>query len=144
MQFQKQAFRHDPDNGIHGDCWRTAIACILGLDRDAVPHTHSAEPGELSGTINGFIQDRGLDLFSIYIDGSLTVKEALIEASKFQKHPFMFIGESRTGTNHVVIAQDGEIIHDPSQVDSGIIGPTIEDGVYIAEWLIYHPARLSA
>lgn len=31
---QKQAFKHDPANGIYGDCYRTGIACILGIDRE--------------------------------------------------------------------------------------------------------------
>ena len=34
----KQKYKHDPDNGIFGDCYRTCLAYILGLDRDDVPH----------------------------------------------------------------------------------------------------------
>ena len=33
-----QEFRHDPDNGVIGDCWRTCIASVLGLERSRVPH----------------------------------------------------------------------------------------------------------
>ena len=40
-------------------------------------------------------------------------------------------GKSRTGTSHMVIVSNGEIIHDPSLDDSGIIGPA--DNVYY--WL---------
>ena len=36
--FQKQANRHDPENGIFGDCYRTCLAGLLGVDRDSVPH----------------------------------------------------------------------------------------------------------
>jgi len=38
MKLQKQAFRHDPSNGMYGDCHRTAIASILGVERDTVPN----------------------------------------------------------------------------------------------------------
>jgi len=31
---QKQANRHLPEEGLYGDCHRTAIAVLLGLDRD--------------------------------------------------------------------------------------------------------------
>jgi hypothetical protein len=35
VRFTKQLFRHKPDEGVFGDCFRTAIACILELD--AIP-----------------------------------------------------------------------------------------------------------
>ena len=38
MRPQQQKFKHDPANGSYGDCFRTALACILDLDRDEVPH----------------------------------------------------------------------------------------------------------
>ena len=38
MTPQKQMFLHDPDNGVWGDCQRTAIACILDRDVEDVPH----------------------------------------------------------------------------------------------------------
>lgn len=34
----KQKYRHDPENGVFGDCYRTCLAYILGFDRDSVPH----------------------------------------------------------------------------------------------------------
>jgi len=38
MRPQKQKFAHKPDEGVFGDCFRTALAAILDLDRDDVPH----------------------------------------------------------------------------------------------------------
>ena len=34
----RQLHRHAPDEGLIGDCWRTCIACILGLKPQQVPH----------------------------------------------------------------------------------------------------------
>ena len=42
---QYQAFPHRPQDGVQGDCYRTAVACVLGVERDSVPHTHD----ELTG-----------------------------------------------------------------------------------------------
>lgn len=38
MKFHKQRFLSDKANGIFVDCMRTAIACILDLEMDDVPH----------------------------------------------------------------------------------------------------------
>jgi hypothetical protein len=40
MTPHKQRFRHDPANGIYGDCWRTAIACLLDIQPEEIPHEH--------------------------------------------------------------------------------------------------------
>ena len=47
---------------------------------------------------------------------------------------FMLTGQSRTGCNHVVIAQSGAIIHDPSLDDSGIVG-CCDDGLWWVSFL---------
>ncbi len=39
------------------------------------------------------------------------------------------------GTNHVVICCDGEIVHDPSPHNSGIIGPS-NNGNFFVEFLV--------
>lgn len=35
---QHQQFLHEKDSEVKGDCWRTALACLLGLPRNDVPH----------------------------------------------------------------------------------------------------------
>lgn len=146
MKFQKQEFLHDPDNGIKGDCWRTTIACLLGLDRSEVPHSHG-EWGELVELMSNFLDSRGLQVIAIDLPGHLTVTEALAIGSSFCTQPFMFCGKSALGTGHVVIAHEGEIIHDPSRVDSGIVAPYEEhpangEPYYRVEWLVHFPSRL--
>jgi hypothetical protein len=49
------------------------------------------------------------------------------------------MGTSRTGCNHVVICKGGEIVHDPSITQSGIIGPA-NDGLWWAEWVVQRAA----
>jgi len=38
MKFYKQKYLHDPGNGVIGDCYRTAIGCILEIDPMELPH----------------------------------------------------------------------------------------------------------
>lgn len=47
----------------------------------------------------------------------------------------MIGGESPRGNNHVVIAADGEIIHDPHPDGGGLIGPC-NNGLYYVETLV--------
>jgi len=142
ITFEKQQFRHSPDEGIYGDCWRTAVACLLGLSRDEVPHVHAGDH-RLSENIATFLNERGLHVIKVGIPGHLSVEKALNMPTYWSDQPCMFVGESRTGVNHVVIVHGGQIIHDPSLTDAGIIGPTIDDDpLYIAEWIVQFPARL--
>lgn len=34
----KQLYGHNPDQGIFGDCFRTALGCLLNLPPEKVPH----------------------------------------------------------------------------------------------------------
>ena len=38
MTPHKQLNRHRPEEGVFGDCYRTAIACLLDLRPQDVPH----------------------------------------------------------------------------------------------------------
>lgn len=59
---QHQAFRHDPDNGVYGDCARTAFATLLGVPRDDVPHFAYDNP--IAELFWQRISDWGSELFS--------------------------------------------------------------------------------
>ncbi|TGS57733.1 hypothetical protein EN826_032355, partial [Mesorhizobium sp. M1D.F.Ca.ET.183.01.1.1] len=111
MKLQKQLFRHATDKGVFGDCYRTAVACILDLEADQVPHVHRSitglEQGEL---IDGFLAGLGVTRLSIpfSIEG---VQAALDNASHWSKGlPYLFSGTSRNGTGHVVVAHGNRII----------------------------------
>lgn len=52
------------------------------------------------------------------------MKEVLDHIAHFHKGiHHLFSGTSKTNADHVVIARDGEIVHDPSLTDAGIVGP---------------------
>jgi len=137
MLKQKQRYLHDPDHGIIGDCHRTAFACILDLNRDLVPHwgeIYYNDTAEWTKAVNDWLRSIGYVLVSVPLTGSL---ETVLECANnmFNDAYWLLTGESSTHVNHVVVCCGGKIVHDPSLVDSGIIGPCIEERVYWCEFL---------
>lgn len=134
---QKQANRHRPAEGIFGDCHRTALAVILGLDRDDVPHFLHDDCGaaEFRLRVHSWLDSRGLSQVHILYPGSLSVED-VVQTVNFinPERPAILGGLSRTGVNHSVVIQNGEIACDPSQTDAGITGPTEPDGYF---WVTY-------
>lgn len=141
MRFQKQRFLHAPAQGIWGDCERTAIACMLDLDRDEVPHfaDNFKNNDDVISKERAWLRGQELAPFSCAFGCEL----GELLACMAQNNPglyYLLSGSSRTGVNHTVVALDGEIIWDPAINDSGITGPC-DDGYY---WIkLYVPLRLT-
>ena len=139
MLKHKQKFKHDPENNIWGDCGRTAIACMLDIEVDDVPHFGAGGPSneEFARQQNDWLQsEHCLRMITVvYASDGLTL-DALLEHIEEQNPGLMFflIGTSRNGVCHVVICSGGRIVHDPSPEDSGIVGP--HDGFYLVEVLV--------
>lgn len=136
LKIQKQLNQHRPEQGIYGDCHRTAIACILNMDAADVPHFMDGTSGKGSApaaydAAEKWLRDRGLTQVSFAFPGDCPLDLVLDAASKNAAHgmPFILGGESRTGCNHSVVVCNGKIACDPSIDDAGIIGPC-DDGFY--------------
>ena len=137
MKIQKQKYRHDPDNGVFGDCYRTCVAMLLDLDRDDVPHFSKDADLDQDGIdatqrLREWLKPRGLSTFIVLYPDEHDLEEILqATASMNPGLPMMLVGESKryAGIGHVVIIQDGKILADPS--DSGIKGPI--NGYYWVE-----------
>jgi len=134
MKYHLQKFKHKDGNNIHGDCWRTAIACILDLERDEVPHVYESElykTGKASAEalMGKWLLDRGYTL--VEIPYACNVDE-LLDSTVMVMSPYLISAQSpRYDTNHVVIAQGGVIIHDPA----GDVEPITEAGPDNHTWL---------
>lgn len=140
MTPHKQLNLHKPDEGIIGDCYRTCIACLLDLHPSEVPHFYKSIDEDLcegNKRARLFLQQRKLELFDMAVAGSL--EDVLASAGSMNPDCYwMLTGESRTGCNHIVICKGGEIVHDPSLTDSGIIGPT-KNGCFYVSLLVPAP-----
>jgi hypothetical protein len=124
----QQAFRHKPDEGQVGDCYRTCVACILGIERDAVPHPHRLTDENFSqvAAMREWLLSRGQALTLIPFKAS--PDEVLMTMERFAPAtPFIMTAMSANRVGHCVVCLGGRIIHDPSIDQSGIIGPD-EDG----------------
>jgi hypothetical protein len=137
MKYHKQAFRHDPANGVYGDCFRTAVACVLEVPRDEVPHVfHDGCDGPTADErMNAWLAARGLMQFVIAFDGKdLSLEQVLapINCAVGGMPEYLLYGRSKNGTDHVVVCMGNRVAWDPAIDDSGIVGPC-NDGYW---WIV--------
>lgn len=130
----KQLLRHDPENGVWGDCGRTALACILDLPPASVPHfwDGGACGHELDVKENEFLSHHGMYKITFAVTGTLEEVLDYFGDITCGSH-YVLVGKSRLGCNHAVVCRGSAIVHDPSQDDTGIVGPCDENGKYAAD-----------
>ncbi len=136
MTPQKQLYLHKPAEGISGDCYRTAIACLLDRAPAEVPHfyDHNVAPGDGEQHRDAWLAEQGWFRVAIAFNSDLVSLLRMMEALNPGTY-YILSGFSRTGVNHSVIGCGGEIVHDPSLTDAGIVGPC-DDGFYWIELLL--------
>jgi hypothetical protein len=141
LRLQHQLYRHDPAAGVFGDCFRTCVACLLGLPAGNVPHFNDrlasdATPAEVyraTKAADDWLGARGLRLVRVGYCGDLdSVLDCLAKSNPGL--PCILSGTSRNGVGHCVVVLDGAIVCDPSLDQSGIVGP-LADGVFNIEYL---------
>lgn len=133
----KQLFRHKPEEGVIGDCERTAIGCLLDLPPDQVPHfgeKHWKDSDAFYEMEDAWLRDRGLYRVKVVFQQGSSLEDVLANQQWMNRGVYYLLGgTSRTGCNHTVVGCGGEIAWDPSIDDAGIIGPC-DDGYF---WVIY-------
>ncbi|MBV7482503.1 hypothetical protein [Bordetella sp. BOR01] len=136
MIVQKQAYRHRPEQGVFGDCHRTAIACILDLPRDEVPNfgEHYGNPEAFRAAERHFLASRGLATVNVVFMRSLEQVLTTMGATNPDAY-YLLAGTSRSGCGHSVVGLGDQIVWDPSLDDSGIVGP-MDDGFYWISYLV--------
>ena len=131
---QKQLFRHDPDNGVYGDCHRTCYAIILNKNADQVPHFCNGE-GNWIDKVNKYNKEEGIQTITIVFSEYTEITAILISLEYMNPEiPYILSGTSKNNTNHSVVGGLGEILCDPSLDDSGIVGPC-DDGFYWVQYI---------
>lgn len=141
MKYHTQLFRHDPDNGVYGDCHRTALACIFDKDSPAdVPHflADNPSPEVFYQRTDAWLLEQGFR--SMAIPWGCADVAQMLEHMAVRAPGIYWIlgGVSPRGTNHSVVCCGGQIVHDPHPDGGGVVGPT-DDGYFWSE--VYIPVR---
>ena len=130
--------KHDPEEGIYGDCVRACIASLLDLLPDAVPHFfHDNCSGETAQRrIETFLADCGLVPFWAGFSGEMPLFDVMQYMHVANPNVYyMLYGSTRYGS-HVVICRGMETMHDPAWYSVPIVRPSGDD------WTIMVIARL--
>ena len=133
----KQQEKHDPDNGHIGDCWKTALAMVMGRDPDDIPHfaktayLAGATPGASVQALRDWLEPQGLGLMQVIYPPESDLAD-IADALHITSPgiPFMVLGKSPRGDwGHVVVVIDGQVINpttgdycDPGKALDGAMG----------------------
>ena len=145
---QYQGFPHRPKEGIQGDCYRTAIACVLGIDRDEVPHSHEDQTGEENAAfMDAWLRPRGLRRIFIPVLGD----DFKVVANEIYPRggglPLIVTGRGPRRVNHVVVVHGVDDFWCPTlgrvAAEQALVGPALPDNYFWAEWIVGDPLGLS-
>lgn len=112
---------------------------MMDMDAADVPHFMDKTPGkgeapDAHASCRAWLAERGIVPINVLFVGEHLSPELIMESvsnvnSKVNGLTYLLSGTSRTGVNHCVVCQNGEIVCDPSTKNSGIVGPC-DDGYY--------------
>lgn len=125
------------NDGIPGDCWRAALASLLGLELDDVPHFGLYARQRWWFETRRWLQGRGLDLWYVPLD------EDDIPDSVMDDGLVLLAGPSPRGPfSHVAVGHpDGTVVWDPHPSRAGLRG--IEEAFVLTEPYGYMEERLA-
>jgi hypothetical protein len=93
------------------------------------------DAGVFDAAVDKFLASRGLAQVSLPF--SHTLAEVLARMAALNPHAYWLLGgRSKIGCNHTVVCKGGLIVHDPSKVNSGIVGPC-SDGMFWATFITF-------
>ncbi|MDW3181758.1 hypothetical protein [Roseobacter sp.] len=137
MVRQKQRIRHNPARGKFGDCYRTCVAMVMGLDPEDVPHFCDGNPEDVSGlsSLRDWLQPQGFGVFQNIYTADTSFDQLMHSLSALSPGvPVIVTGLGAREVNHCVVAIDGEVFCDPSSGKASkepFLGPAVSDG---EEW----------
>jgi len=121
-----QRIKHDPENGQYGDCYRTAIACLLDVEPEEVPHfciPEISDPHDLMS--HWLLEYKKCSIFTSVFSGDNTYKEVLQYVEFNNKNIYYLLSARSKIANHIWICINNEIVHDPSGNNITPLGPSI-------------------
>ena len=124
-----QAFLHDPAADTRGDCYRTAIACLLDVPRDDVPHVLEHDTPAVQRASGAYLRRFGLAMLEMPLKGADAADiVAFMAATNPDVRSFLLSGTTPRGWDHTVVAH-AEGLWDPHPSRAGLTGPC-DDGFW--------------
>lgn len=116
----KQLLKHDPANGVYGDCFRTCIACLLERPVTEVPHFCDGGKDDVwLEDLYKYLAPRGY----YYVEFRVYDIGAWKDMSRFPYdiyHIITDVSPNFPDTMHAVIGKNGEVWHDPAPSNKGL------------------------
>lgn len=105
-----QTILHDPQTGAIGNCMQAAIASLLDLAIEDVPHfaALSEEPAEVGAALVEWTHKRRM--LWLQLDAEMVPDDM----------PVLFYGKSPRGLPHLVVGVGSKIVHDPHPSREGL------------------------
>lgn len=114
------AVRHDPENGTYGDCLRACVASVLDLSSSDVPHFFhdncDAETG--TGRMRDYLKSQGFAAFFTAYPDDMSFDDLVTNTGVMNPGAVYLVFGDTNGGAHVVVCQDGEVIHNPDLIQS--------------------------
>ena len=133
-----QTVPHDPPRSF-GDCHRTAIACILDLPPDRIPHIAGKESNaQWLVKMNEALTPHGYQIASIAFTGSIPLHEMMgyMEELNPTVH-YILCGRTKDDVPHVVVCRGGNIMHDTCAGKPGVHKPTFDRHIGAEFWVLH-------
>lgn len=129
MTPHKQLLDHDPANGVYGDCYRTAIGCLLDMAPTEVPHfcLPDAEEDWLTRR-DAWLTEQGWAARTVIFCDEMEVTEVLRLAGRMLEDYYLLGGNTAEGVAHVVICRGSRVVHDTSSRNVGVTRPLDPSG----------------
>lgn len=105
------------------DCLRTCIASLLDLGPIAVPNfmEDSAKPAaEVWSDVRRWLRTQGKSLWVMAYPGEASLDEVLSSVASVNPDMYYIVGGFAGYSDHVVIALNDKVVHDPSRFSPGL------------------------
>lgn len=102
----------DSQSGIIGNCLQAAVASLLNMRLEDVPHFYEISPDAPSAALGAFLHSRGYYLI------------ALSDTPFRPLGLYLGGGPAVRGVHHVVVMQGETMVHDPHPSNAGLIEMT--------------------
>jgi hypothetical protein len=140
---QKQLIQHNPAAGQWGDCFRTSVACLLGVPAEEVPHIADGGGSWLDSAVRrklqAYLRPRNLMLGRIVttMQDDTTLFSHLDWWYQQNRHLACLVTVQSIGCNHVVVCKNREVFCDPltgKPARASTYSPPIDESLGLPYW----------